>query len=700
MKNCNKMLWFFLGLGLCFSLLLNYQRYKVEQANTQVETVMEYATIKRLAQAEGIPEKEAFQLFKNKGVTTLALFDTTLNKLAKSGDLVVMTGEDLLQKAAVQNLQPAWQKIAQDPNFVVSAVYIAKGTSNRALADVEEDLALRFGAKKLKVVSENPRIIRFIGDTNINNDIFAYGEQRGARELDLGLSSDELAKAKEYGFLVMARPVNYTSAYTADAAPAETQIAAFFQRLDKSDATISSLLGSGRELLGYPHNLPLVAQEMLKRKMTLGMAEGVTQLQFAPMDGLLPMAKEMNYQVARTYVIDKQEQKKLSFYDAFRRWALSDEERNIRINYIKTFLTPKDNKTLFATNVDYVEQITKSVAAKGYTSGKAGIFEAFVPSEVVFLPLAFAVVAACVMYLNQLRPIAEKQQYAHVIFFGIVISACLLTARTALFTRQMIALGAAVMYPVLTMNYMLERWEKECKSVVSLGGFTLRTTLELAGAVVCSLAGASLLGAVLGDIRFFLEIDIYRGVKLTFILPIILVALLFIKKYALWEDDDAGKSIVQRVLRVLQKPFTIKICAALAIFGFVAWVFVGRSGHTAGVPVPGVEMKLRLFLERVMYARPREKEFLIGHPAFYVAAYAAYKKLPNLFYFIFTLAATIGQGSLVQTFAHMRTPIIMSYIRAFDGLALGIILGIIVLSFIVLGYPLWQKLQRRLGNYE
>ena len=53
----------------------------------------------------------------------------------------------------------------------------------------------------------------------------------------------------------------------------------------------------------------------------------------------------------------------------------------------------------------------------------------------------------------------------------------------------------------------------------------------------------------------------------------------------------------------------------VAALGAVAWVFVGRSGHTAGVPVPTSELMLRRFLENTMYARPREKEFIIGHPA-------------------------------------------------------------------------------------
>lgn len=45
---------------------------------------------------------------------------------------------------------------------------------------------------------------------------------------------------------------------------------------------------------------------------------------------------------------------------------------------------------------------------------------------------------------------------------------------------------------------------------------------QLALAVAISLVGATLNAAIMGDNRFFLEADIYRGVKLTFVLPVLL----------------------------------------------------------------------------------------------------------------------------------------------------------------------------------
>ena len=56
--------------------------------------------------------------------------------------------------------------------------------------------------------------------------------------------------------------------------------------------------------------------------MTFGMVEHYTQLQFAAMDGLLPLAEHMDYRVARTYIIDKAEQRKLKMPEALRRWLL------------------------------------------------------------------------------------------------------------------------------------------------------------------------------------------------------------------------------------------------------------------------------------------------------------------------------------------------------------------------------------------
>jgi hypothetical protein len=116
-------------------------------------------------------------------------------------------------------------------------------------------------------------------------------------------------------------------------------------------------------------------------------------------------------------------------------------------------------------------------------------------------------------------------------------------------------------------------------------------------------------------------------------------------------------------------------------------VFVARSGHTMGMPVSATELKFRAFLEQAMYARPRSKELLIGHPAFMLAVMGWFRKWPTMVLFALVLVATIGQGSMVETFAHMRSPVFMSFARGIGGIVLGAGVGAICMILI----QLWSR---------
>lgn len=696
MKTYEKLFLTLVGLGLAASLCLNWQRIQVERANKTIETVMEYNSLVRMAQEEGIPKEQVFKEFRDRGVTTLTVFDTSLDKLAQKGAVNVLTGAQLLELARVQQLRPEWQAIVDKPDFLVDALYISAGTSERALKEVEEDIRLRFGKERIVELSASPLILRFDGDTIISKNPIA-GDERGVREMDLGPSTDELQDVTKNGFLVAIRPTNYCERYTAAAASEEEQIHAFFRRLDDSGAKVSLIIGSGKQMLGNKKYLPLVAQNLLQRHITLGMVEGVTQLQFVKLEGMTELAKLADYQVARTYVIADAEQRKMQVFDAFRRWSLADEERNIRVNYIKTFLTPRDNKTLLQTNLDYVDRVTRDVASKGFAKGPADIYKVYQPSRLWYIPMAFSLAAAWCLYFLLLGILPERHYVKGVGIFGALVTAGLFAGPLGLVARQGVAFGAAVIFPVLSMHRMMGIWRKN-GSKGSLGAVALRACVHLFETLVLSLIGAAMVGGILSDTRFLLEMDIYRGVKATFMLPVVLTFLLFLRTHGLWQQGEDWRKPFHRVMGFLDRPLNLKALFILGVFAFVAWVFIGRSGHTAGVPVPAIEQKLRFFLEETMWARPREKEFMIGHPAFFLAAWAAWKKLPTWFYGLCVTGAAIGQGSAVQTFAHMRSPILMSYVRALDGYGVGVAAGLIALAIFALAYPYVQAFYQKRRN--
>ena len=680
-------------VGLVCALWLNFVRHDVEKQNNTVEMAMEYEGLRKLAALQGLPEEDVLRQFKEAGINSLMIFDTTLERLTKNGELQTATGGELRQAAMLGAEKGVFAYVPAEA-LEENAAYAAAAADASILEDVEQDLCLRYGADRVQVVSENPRIIKVKGSTTPLPD-GRYDEPQGLLQAPLGLPVQDLRRVNALGFKIIVRPQNYIEV-------TDEQIDAIFDRIKEAGVPVTALMPCGTEVVGYPNKMQHLGERMKENNMTLVMLEHYTQLQFAKIDGLLPLAEFNDYKAARSYVIDPTEQKKISVGEALRRWALTDEERNIRVNYIRPFLMPEGGQDIMKTNLKYVRDIKASVEERGYTIGEAGVFAAkgdgfapYFPSKLSFIPVLLAIVAGVVLYLSLLFNLSGSKQLA----LWAVLSAgglALLFIGRGLLTRQLLALAAASVFPVLSMSVIFNIWDKNTTDKHSLLSICWKGIWQLALAIALSLVGAAFLSAILTDSRFLLEIDIYRGVKLTFILPVIFTAILFIKRYDLLQVVGKGlQTLWKRLNGLLDTGLTFRHVVVLLVLMFIAYYFVGRSGHTGGVPVPAIELKMRAFLEQLMYARPREKEFMIGHPMFFLAVLAVYRCAPRWWQFALTCAAVIGQGSLVQTFCHMRTPVVMSFVRALDGYAVGVVFGVAGVLVIGALLPFVLKLRRR-----
>lgn len=681
-------------VGLVCALWVNWNRHAIEQRNNSVEMAMEYKDLRKLAALEGVPEEVVLKKFQEAGINSLMVFDTSLERLGKIGAIKLVTGKELCQAKVLGNDTGVFANVK---DVKENAVYIAEGNDATAFEEAWEDLRARYDAERARMISSNPPIIEVLGSTDLL-PINAVREPVGILQAPLGLSSSEMRKVASLGFNVIIRPQNFVNV-------TEEKIDSIFNRIAKSGVEVNAYMPAGAEVVGYPNKIDYMAKKLDDRKLI--MQEHYTQLQFAKVDGLVTLAEALNYKAVRTYVIDSLEQKKISVGEGLRRWALTDEERNVRVNYIRPYFLSQNGQDLLAMNLQYVKDITANVKARGFKIGEAGLFEAeastvkngytgpYFPNKIAFVIIGAAVLAGAVIYLAQLVELTNSKQ---IILWGVLtaVMAAILFAGRGLVMRQALAFGAAVFFPVLSMNVVLDIWDKAKTSSVSALKVILNSTWQLALAVLMSLVGGMYLAAILADSRFLLEIDIYRGVKLTFIMPLVLMTILYVKRYDMLGVMGAGvKVAVSRVNDLLNKPITFKHIALLGVLGIILLYFVARSGHSAGVPVAAIEVKMRLFLEQLMYARPRQKEFMIGHPAFFLAAYAAYYNAPRLMQYALTCGAVIGQASLVQTFCHMRTPVFMSTVRAIDGYVMGAVIGIILVTVVAIAMPQFMKLKRR-----
>ena len=699
-----------IAVAFCAALYLMQIRVGIEKRSDTVEQTLDYQAIRMMAQREGYSSDKLLQQFKDAGVTTLIVYDATLERLDREKRISAMPG-DALQKSAAGVHHGDFDAILALPSLDPDAVYVTRGQDEEAWNEVKEDLFLRYGEERVKVISQAPEILEVKGDSRLLLEP-DYRAKTPMMQAPLGLSVKELREVQQKGFYVAVRPQNYLP-YT------RKGVDSLFARIDKANVQVTTYIPCGTDVTGFPKDIAYMGQKLTERNIRLGLLEHVTQLQFAKFAGLDDLLRAVDNNAVRVLNIDAQENSKLMMPDALRRWALADEERNIRVNYVRLFLKPQNGVDIIDLNLDYMRKITQQVKGRGYKIGVAGVFQkpgdaapasangnpgfagSYDPDRKALLVVALGAWAALALYMGMILPSCKGTKQYLLVIFGMLLTAYSLFIGRGLSVRQGLAFVSAVLYPVLSMSVILTLWDTIKTDTKSTVGVIVTALWQLALAIALSLIGATLNGSIMGDLRFLLEADIYRGVKLTFIMPVLLTLLLFLRQYSIFRNPgENAADLFSQLVQICKTRLTLGHFVILGVLLFVAYIFVGRSGHTGGVPVPAIEIKLRLFLEEVMYARPREKEFLIGHPAFFLAVLAAYRMAPNWCKLALVLGAVIGQGSLVQTFCHMRTPAMMSYIRAADGYLLGSALGIIAVIAVSILMPYVKPWLRRFALNE
>ena len=653
----NRWLIGFIVIGIVAALLVGWQRHMVEENNSVVEMVLDYEDAVELAQLEGMPIDKVLADIKDAGITSLAVYETSLKKLNESGKVTTVSGAAIMQSYNAGSLSDAnWRSLVEQGLVKVEEIYVT-GKDVNTLREVKADLIRRLSFDRVNSLNINGKEV-----------LAVKANYEKAIKWNLGLSTEEMNKVENAGFYIVARPSNYSKVQDDD-------IDYVFSKM--AGHKISTIIFSGDEVLGYPNLLDNTADKFNERNITLGMVEHPQQLQFLKQDGLLDLAEKINYRSARVYVIPKDEQRKMSIDDTLERWLNTDQERNIRVNLMRSFEEAKTGMSLLETNLTYFKGVHDKLVDNGFVVDKAGTYKYYFPNKILLILMCLGVSAAGVLYLTLLKPFATKYQYILVAGVTAVLAIPILMGHGN-FARSMAALAAANLFPVLAMTYQMDKWKasqvtSSMKKImgIALGGIFITGAL--------SFIGGFYVGALLGDIKYLLEVNMYRGVKVTFVLPLILVTLSYLVRFNLFDGEEYHGNAMEQIKRILNYPIYVKSLVAFAFVGLAGLIFVGRSGHTYGVPVPAAELKFRAFLEQLLYARPRSKELLIGHPGFMLAVLAFYRKWPNILFYTLVIIATIGQGSLVETFAHIRTPIFMSFMRGVGGIILGAGVGVIAL---------------------
>src|SRR5690606_32136296 len=198
---------------------------------------------------------------------------------------------------------------------------------------------------------------------------------------------------------------------------------------------------------------------------------------------------------------------------------------------------------------------------------------------------------------------------------------------------------------------------------------------------IITLCAVPIVFGLLFNITYSLVIEQFRGVSLLHLGPIALVAI-----YVLLYLGQGAKGSITRLWKLLMTPISLLWVVVAVIVAAVGAYYLSRTGNSG--QVSAIEMMIRQWLETTVGVRPRFKEFMLGHPPLILGLFLALRYRAS---WLLLIVGTLGQLTMVSTFTHIHTPIMMSTLRTLLGLGIGIIFGLVLIAIWTVLEGVWRK---------
>ncbi len=599
---------------------LGFVRYLSETGGKTVEVVVDLGDLKKMAAYDKKPLDDVLREMKKMGFSEVGVFEETLPDANALGELYCAKGSGILR---FKHLCPALSALSQK----------GKIRSERTYIYAPEDAVRRRVYNQLKWALGD-KAIRFLG-----KEIMEVDEQEEElRALGLGISESQRKYLESRGFLIVPRVWNDPRYHLGNIEPKLGALRDF-----------GLVIFDGEEILGYPDALPALADALKKFKIKYGYVEIVKQ------DGDMLLKRLMGNEAVRVHSVPKDELVKIHKEEALDRFVRAARERSVRLIYLRPFLPPQIEAFPVEYNLKYFKELKARIEAGGFTLGRAEKAPALKPTGWQILLLGVGVLIGGLFLLNEFIAIPFWLMYL-LFLLGTGGLFFLGAAGHALLLQKGLAFSASLIFPSSAVITTFSR--RPVSAALSVVNVLAETAI-----------GIFLMLGLLSDSRFMSGVETFPAVKLALTLPVLIVAAYFISRMG-------TGSLRQRI----QDYLSTRVSLAMVLIGGLVLgalaVLVARSGNFV-LPVPGFEKYFRNWLEWLLFVRPRTKEFLVGYPFLYLAA-LYHLKGGKTWLWLLAAIGVVAPISVFNSFSHIHTPIMISIIRSFNGLILGLLVGWLV----------------------
>lgn len=634
-------------IAIICSLWVGYLRIGAEEDYKRVNLMVDEADVRAFANGLDKSNTEILKTMKAHHVSQVLCKETSLGDLITAGDALAYEGQAI--------------RTFEDAAVLPSDMPINEANLYLILLDRSWIPSIKdYGMPKLpgmKLYDNGRYAVLAIPRMLPSDDKEEILSRQGYESIGIGFNMKLMDEITKSGLEIV--PQIRSWKYTDD--PSLKALRHELESLPK----FSMLLFNDQVLPGVPESLRALAA-MLQDKEGNPKYSVVT-IEFNDQKGLPKLSVLLDKNTVRLHTIANGEMKKFTGdtsverkageVEAIDRFTLAAKEREMRALLVRFFNINQPGAS-FNENMVYLDRIADNLLDAGFTLDQP-IGKLVMPPTPTPLTLliGLGVAAGVVLLLLSLGFTGLALGAGIVLYLGWLLGYFLVDPTLSL---KALAFISVVTFPTLSCITLFPK--ERLSALKSVGRLLLMSLMSLIGAI--------LMVGLLSEPLFMLKLDYFSGVKLAHLLPILIVPIVVY----IWRDPRP----IETAKGILEKALDYKWAILGAILFAAIAIYLARTGND-GVQVSDQENFMRQYLTDVLGVRPRSKEFLIGYPATLLFFYFAGNRKP---FWILSIPVVIGQVSLVNTYAHLHTPLLISLHRSFNGLLLGIILGLVAIAVV------------------
>jgi hypothetical protein len=652
--------WLVIGLitaSILIGLNLAAKRYQYESKNNTVEMVMSLNEVVRLAKLGGVDRTMLLnRLSQEVGITSIAVEEDTLASFQEKGMVTVLKGSEIINLLRVgQVYRTILTHLAKKTSVKPDRIYI-----------VIDEFELYERIKSFLIASLETGSVKERG----SNILEIISDEATLMEIGLGFSPATARELSGHGLGLIPRFRN-------NRMQSESLVKLKFKDLSKL-GTVSTVLFESDSVLGYPSKLADVATEMTESGVNMGYIE------FSKQMGDNTLARMISTSVVRVHSISEDEMEHMGERQMITRYLRSAKERGARVLLLHPLFFYQGVDNIVEHNLSSLMKLKSFLTDFGFTVGKVSKLPSatYVPiSGWESFILSVGLFVWAVLLIQLFIPIKRNPIIIASLIALVIFSALFSIGKLSEWNRLM-ALVTACSFPTFAIISM---FPKQSQIGIPFKKRALQSHLYILKISGLCLVAAIYIVGFMADSRFFLGIYQFYGVKISFLFPIILVGLYYYLR------PNRVPALYFVIKRLFHSPITTgSFLAAITCVVFMS-VYILRSGNYLNIAI--VETWMRNTLESLLFVRPRTKEFLIGFPLLMTAYMFVDSKISRHWIWFFNALGAVALISIVNSFCHVHTPLVISLYRSIIGVIFGFIFAWIYIGV----FAALKSSVRRLG---